>query len=263
MPIQYGGPGVTPSLGALVTTAIELQGAQAYAIPAGRWNVNLGTKTVFQEFNPITLGYQNIEVGSTSTLGGTVFSDGVNYRLFNPTGTGTGSTISAAGSGYLTPPVVTASSGGSVWRAIVGGAVSSTISITNGGTNYTYPPLVLISPPPGGGIPATAYATLTAGVVSAVTLVAAGAGYAFPPTISFVNDPREGLNGVAQGYNAAATCTLTGSGTVTGLTLIDPGAAVASAAPTLAFTSASGSGAAATVTGWVAAALDAITILPT
>jgi ABC-type uncharacterized transport system substrate-binding protein len=63
-----------------------------------------------------------------------------------------------------------------------------------------------------------------------------GAGYTSPPTITFINDPRESpnipvsgsgvnSNSVTQGANAAAVCTLTGSGTVTGVVVLDHGAA--------------------------------------
>ena len=50
-----------------------------------------------------------------------------------------------------------------------------------------------------------------------------GEGYTSPPQIVFVNDPREGLNGVSVGYNAAAVATLTGAGTVTAVVCVDHG----------------------------------------
>lgn len=264
MPIQFGGPGVNPAGFNSQSALIEMQAGQAYAIPAGRWLVNLGTYCLLQEYVPYTTGWSTIMngAGAALDLGMTVFTDGSNYRILNPTGLPTGSTISAAGSGYTSSPTVTASAGGSIWKAIIGGAINSTITVTNGGTGYVYPPLVLISPPPTPGTAATAYSTISAGVVTAVTLVLAGSGYTSNPTVTFINDPREGQNGLGTGTGAAAVAVTTGAGTMTGLVLVDPGSAV-SAEPTLAFSGGGGSSAAATATGYVAKANDLIILLPT
>ena len=123
--------------------------------------------------------------------------------------------------------------------------------MTNGGVGYTYPPVVQIAAPPAGGIQATAYCTLTSGVVTSVTIVDQGAGYASAPIITFVNDPREVSNpNISTGYNAAAVAVLTGAGTITGLLCLDHGVVGTnglSALPTLAFSGGGGSAAAATV----------------
>jgi hypothetical protein len=271
MPIQYGGPGVTPAGFSAQPYSVLLQGGSAYNIPSGRWLVNLGALSILQEYNPITGGWTSIDTGAngaatlsqgaTGIVGTTVFSDGNNYRVLNPTGLPYKATVGGTNSGYTSVPTLTATNG-AVLKAIVGGAVSSTFTVTNGGSNYTYPPLVLISPPPSLGIQATAYATLTSGAVSSITLVAAGAGYTTAPTVTLVNDPREGVNGVAQGSGAAAVAALTGAQTITGVAIVDPGSAAASA-PTVTVGSGSATVTLANGSTWLTASNDTITLLAT
>ena len=189
-----------------------------------------------------------VKVGPGANGGGTTleYSDGVNYRIANQTGAAVGALLTAAGSGYTSAPTVTASAGNSIWRAIVGGAVSTTVTITNGGVGYTYPPTMLFSAPAVGGVQATGYCTLTAGTVSSVTITNQGAGYSQPPQITFLNDAREGLNNIPFGYNASAAATLIGAGTVTALLCVDHGLGGLTALPTLSFSGGGGTGAAAT-----------------
>ena len=236
MPIQFGGPGVVPSLGNLVTTTIALNSGETWLLPSGRWGVKPGKYTSIQEYDPITGTWRAIGAGSTSAPLEVIFSDGENYRLANQTGCPVGALVKTAGSGYssTSPPTFTPNTGGSIWKAIVGGALNTSVTVSNGGSNYTYPPIVLISPPPmGNGVPATAYCTLSGGAVNTVTIVDQGAGYLSPPTITFINDPREGVNGVATGTGAAAVATLTGAGTVTALLCLDHGQGGQTAAVTV------------------------------
>ena len=271
MPIQYGGPGVTPAAFSGQPYSISLPGGQAFPIPSGRWLINLGSSSILQEYNPVTGGWNSISTGAngaatlaqgaTGIVGNTVFSDGFNYRVLNPTGLPYKATVGGTNSGYTAAPTLTATNG-AVLKAIIGGAVASSFTITNAGTNYTYPPIVLISPPPTGGIQATATAAITSGAVSGITLVNAGAGYVTPPTVTLQNDPREGVNNVPQGYGAAAVCTLTGAGTITGVTIVDPGVAAGSA-PTVTLSSGAATVTLANGSTWLAAATDTISILPT
>lgn len=250
MPLPFGGPGVTPNLGNLVTNIVALQAGEVWTVPSGRFAIQRGKYTAFQEYDPIAQFWRPSGAGETAAGIATVFSDGNNYRLANQTGCAIGALITNAGTLYTSPPVVTESAGASTWRAIVGGAVSTAVTVSNGGLNYTYPPTVLISPPPPGGIQATAYCTLSGGAVSTVTIVDQGAGYTIPPPITFVNDPRETNpppgSTATLGYNAAAVTVLTGAGTITGLICTDHGTVVTTL-PTLTFTGGGGSGAAATV----------------
>lgn len=242
----FSGPGVTPSLKGMATNRYGLEaGAVSTIFPAGWYMVRTGKYGAIQQFDPIMQAWRTIGGGVIAGGAEYIYSDGVNYRVANQTGCAVGALLTAAGSGYTSAPTVTASAGNSIWRAIVGGALNTTVTVTNGGANYTYPPQVVIAAPPAGGIQAEGYCTLSGGAVSTVTITDQGAGYSSAPTINFINDPREGVNGVTQGYGAAAVAILTGSGTVTGVVCIDHGTPLTSV-PTLSFSGGGGSSAAAT-----------------
>ena len=243
----FSGSGVLPSLKGVATNVITLQSGQVQTItPAGWYMVHTGQYTTVQQYDPITGIWRDIGNGDHNGGVKYIYSDGVNYRIANQTGCPVGALLTNAGSGYTSAPTVTASSGSSIWRAIVGGAVSTTVTVTNGGTNYTYPPIVQFAAPPPGGVQATGYCTLTSGAVTSVTVTNQGAGYASAPTVVFINDPREGVNGVTQGYNAAATCTLTGAGTVTSILCVDHGQGGQTTLPSLTIAGGGGANAAAT-----------------
>lgn len=254
--MRYAGPGQTPTLKQLVTSSVTLQsGATETLFPAGPYWIRPGIYTSIQQYDYLTGIWRGIGGGSWG-MGQEFYveSDGVNYRLANQTGAAVGALLTTAGSGYTSAPVVAASAGSSLWKAIVGGAISTTVTVSNGGINYTYPPQVLFSAPaPGTGIPATGYCTLSGGAVSTVTVTNQGAGYASAPTVTFVNDPRENPNiaipgsTVTFGTGASAVTTLTGSQTVTGVLCLDHGQGGQAAVPTLSFTGGGGSSAAATV----------------
>lgn len=108
--------------------------------------------------------------------------------------------------------------------ATVGGGVNS-ISITNPGTGYTSVPTVAFSAAPTGGTTATGTATL--GVVSA-TVSNGGSGYGTTaPTVTF-SAPASG------GRTAAGTAVLSAGGSVTSITITDPGFGYTST-PTITF----------------------------
>ena len=238
----FTGPGVSPGLNGLATNVISLQAGQTWPVTEAQfYSATLGPYTVKQILDPVSQVWRTVGSGAAGLGFGRM--DPFNYRLANQTGCAVGALLTNAGSGYTSAPVVTASSGSSIWRAIVGGAVNTSVTVTNGGTGYTYPPTVVFSAPPAGGIAATGYCTLSGSAVSTVTIVDQGAGYSSAPTLTFTNDPREGQNGVAVGVGASGTATLTGAGTITGLLCLDHGTPL-TAVPTLAF--AGGGGAAAT-----------------
>jgi hypothetical protein len=242
----YGGQGLNLSLRAIGTNRITLPSGQCYLIPAGWWEVSIGKYSILQQRDPITGLWWGIGNNGEGGQINYFQSDGYNYRIANQTGCLVGALITNAGSSYTSAPTVTASAGGSIWQAVVGGAVNTTVTVTNAGTNYTYPPAVQFSAPPAGGIQATGYCTLSGSTVSTVTVTNQGAGYSTAPIITFFNDPREGINGVTQGYNAAAIATLTGANTITGLYILDHGTGGQASLPTLAFAGGGGSSAAAT-----------------
>ncbi len=224
----------------------------------GWYAVELGKYATLQIYDPTTTTWRAAGSSNEGSYIENVWSDGINFRIANQTGCAIGAYITNAGSGYTSAPTVTASAGGSVWKAIVGGALNTSVVITNGGSGYTYPPTVWIDPPPSPGIQATGYATISAGVVTGVTIVDQGAGYVTPPAIRFINDQREVTEstwttgysaGITTGYGAAGYTALTGAGTITAVLLLDHGTTqtTMSSIPTLTFTGGGGSSAAATV----------------
>jgi hypothetical protein len=75
-----------------------------------------------------------------------------------------------------------------------------------------------IAPPPDGGTPATAAATVAAdGTISAITITSAGSGYTSAPAVSIDAPPGGGLF-------AQATAALDSNGSVTAITVTNPGA---------------------------------------
>lgn len=220
MPLIFGGQGVGIDLRGQATEEFTLQGGQVYMVPAGAWNLCMGPYLIVQELDPVQGVWQR--VGSFGQQH-RVQSDGANFRVANQTGCIVGGIVTTAGSAYTSAPTITPAAGGGIFAACMGSAITTTVTVTAGGSGYTYPPFVVFSAPPYPGIPATGYCTLSAGAVSTVTVTDQGAGYLAAPTVTFINDPREGLNGIATGSGATAITALTASGTVTGIVCLDHG----------------------------------------
>lgn len=239
MTIIFGGQGVQPTLRGQPSNVFSLQAGQVRLIPAGTWRVQVDGFSSVQEYDPITTIWRGIG-NNPATAGEYVNSDGVNYRVANQTGCIVGVLLTTAGSAYVTAPTVTAASGAAVFTTILGGTISATVSVTNGGTNYVYPPLVFFDAPAAPGVQATGKSIISAGAVTSVTVVDQGAGYTNVPNISFINDPRDTTGG-----NASAVATLTNSGAVTAVLVTDHGnpvAANSTTAPVLTFSSGSAAG---------------------
>ena len=247
----FSGPGLTPSLKGAVTNVVGLQpGETSVIFPAGWYMLRCGKYTVIQQLDPITGTWRCIGGGGGNNGVDYIYSDGVNYRLANLTGTVIGANITNVGSGYTTasPPILTVSgSQGAILKPIVGGAISTTVTVSHGGSNYTYPPNVQFDAPPPGGIQATGYATLTSGAVSSVTVIDQGAGYLTAPKVTFTNDYRE-LNpqssAITTGAGAQARTSLTGAGTITGVLCLDQGQGTADGTQTISVAGGAGSSAA-------------------
>jgi len=238
-------PGLTSTYnGPVFGNEIYLQGTQTYLIPAGQWMILPGNYTFIQILDPLTGLWKNLPASGGDTT--FISSDGVNFRLANLTGTVVGTVVTNAGSGYTSAPTVTAAAGGGSYKAIVGGAISTTVTVGTAGAGYNYTPTVVISAPPVGGVQATAYATLSSGTVGSITVVDQGAGYLVAPTVYIIADPRDATAATPGPTTAAAaTATLTGSGTITAV-LATPGATALTAVTTLSFSGGGGSSAAAT-----------------
>lgn len=228
-------------------------------VPPGNWFIDTGKYSSIQWLDPVTGLWRTIRaVGSGVHY---CNSDGTNYRVVNPLGTPVGALVTNVGSGYnQATTTVTASAGGSTWRAIVGGAVNTTVTIGNdpagnaGGTNWTYPPIVMFDAPPAGGVPATGYATVSGGAVTAITVVDQGAGYLAAPNVTLYPNPLDPLLG--QITIPACTATLTGTGEVAAVLQLTPGTALTTA-PTLTI---AGNGSSATATAVMALTVTALTV---
>lgn len=249
MTILFGGTGVTPTLRGQPTNAWSLQGGSTKIIPAGAWNIAPGLYSGVQEYDAVTGYWRAIGAGYDGAAQNFVNSDGNSFRVANQSGCVVGGIITTAGAGYTTAPAVTASNGNAKITAIIGGAINTAVTVSNGGSNYVYPPIVMFDAPNQGtgttsgfGIQATGHAVISGGAVTSIVVDDQGAGYTNTPNVYLQNDPRD-----SAGAGASATCTLTGSGTVTGLVVTDfANSYTSTAIPTLSFSGASTAGAAAT-----------------
>jgi hypothetical protein len=225
--------------------------------PSGEWIMTLPAANMVMEWwNPVQTAWQTIASASDY-----VSSDGTNIRLRNLTGAisiasfaaGSGGTngIGSAGSGAVAFSAPSAGGVQATGYVIVGGSVQAP-TITQAGSGFLVPPLVVIDPPPAGGIQATAVAALTAGGgIGSITMVNVGAGYAASPNFYLIPQPAyytgapsggvvaagfppPGLiapaNAVPGNQNLSQTAgalltsaALTGSGTVTGVVIINFG----------------------------------------
>lgn len=254
---RIGGIGIPLGLQqqASVGTTIQLAAGEVYMIPAGTYHCCPGPFTSLQYADPIS-STSSISATTTSltgqrwvTINGEnslaplhLDSDGANFRLANLSGCAVGALITNSGASYTngigataTGLTVTASAGSSTWCPVVGGAINSTVTITAGGTGYLLPPILLVSPPPAGGIPATMTCTISGGAINAVTVVNQGAGYTAAPTVTVLNDPRDtaGSGGIL-----TVNATLTNSGGLTALYPLTHGT-VQTSVPTFTFAPAS------------------------
>jgi len=241
---------------------VALVTGEIFTIPSGQYIVQPGLFTFVQWFDPITAMWRNFQTAN-SNAPVTVASDGFNYRLANLTGTVVGAVVTAGGTGYTNgiyfpsgfpisgnpsavlqagtaaaPSVTVAAGGGSILaqgQLVVGGAINTSVTITNAGTNYTRAPILQVSNPPAGGVPATCTCTISGGAINAVTVTNQGAGYTTAPTITVTN-----AQGDTTGRGAVLTvnATLALSGQVVAITFPNNGAGMTSV-PAISFSPAS------------------------
>lgn len=274
---------------------IVLPGGGVFYFPSGEYIITLpATNMVFEWWNPVAQSW--VTVLSASDY---ISADGYNLRLRNTTsgvsvasftaGSGGVNGIGFAATGAAVSIVAPLTAGGitATAYAIVGGSVAAP-TITQAGSGFAMPPLVVIDIPPPGGIQATATAALTAGgAIASITMANVGAGYASPPTFYLIpqtayyqGGPSGGVvaapiqipglvfpaNAVPGNQNTSATgaqltpTALTGSGTLTGVVIINNGTGYTAIAPAATVT---GVGAAtATLNTVVAAAVTTSFVQP-
>lgn len=259
-------------------TRVDLDSGGVFYPPPGEYVYNLPSNVQLEYFDGQAQSWQILANPST---GGFLSADGYNFRFHNVTGIVNSITISTAGSAQLngigsasSVSIAIAASNtntatnNATGYAIVGGTVAAP-TITQAGSGFTKPPLIVIDPPPQGGIQATAYAVVSStGTISAVTISNAGAGYAASPNFWVIPQPDQYQGGPSGGVAAGAIpppglvyptnalpgnqntsasgvqltpVALTGSGTITGLVVIKAGGQYTSAAPAVTVTSTAGS----------------------
>lgn len=259
---------------------VELASGGVFYPPSGTYIYNLDANTILQYFDGQAQAWETLSNAST---GGYLSADGFNYRFLNTTGTVTAMAVTAAGSGMTNGIGATATgvaasiaasgtTGGARATAyvIIGGSVQAP-TITQAGSGFVVPPLVVIDPPPAGGIQATAIAALSAtGTIASITMENVGGGYASVGTPNFWLIPQNGLyaggmqgnlgpgtspppglvyptNAVAGNQNTSATgaqltsAALTGSGTMTGIVSVNSGGGYTAGSPAVTFTGSAGS----------------------
>lgn len=111
----FGAQGVYPTSRGQPSTDFTLQPGQARLVPAGTWELILGSYSILQEYDPVQ-GNWSPNGGGVGTMAAPLYvnSDGNNYRVVNLSGCVVGAVVTTAGSGYTTAPTVTFSSGGAV-----------------------------------------------------------------------------------------------------------------------------------------------------
>lgn len=181
-----------------VGEAITLQPGGTFYFPQGNYLVIPGQETVLEYYDPISGLWRGTQVYQGQVE--QVSSDGYNYRLVNLSGVVVGANITNPGSGGTNGigPLQTGTNvgfgapaaGGALASAqgyvIVGGSVPAP-TVTQGGSGFIAPPLILCDPPPAGGVQATFISTISAaGVLTGVTQVNPGAGYASVPNFYIV-----------------------------------------------------------------------------
>ena len=235
---------------------ITLGSGGLWYLPSGEYICTLATNLSLQWYNPLAQSWQSITAASDF-----ISADGFNLRLQNTTGIVTVASFTAGSGGtngigfaatgaavaFSAPP-----SGGvqATGYVIVGGSVQAP-TITQAGSGFLAPPLVVIDAPPPGGIQATATAALTAaGGIASITMSNVGAGYAASPNFYLIPQSAYYQGGTSGGVAAApvpapglvfpsnavpgnqntsplgaqlTSAALTGSGTVTGVVMINNG----------------------------------------
>ena len=250
---------------------LPLKGAQYAFIPAGDWIVQAGSYSNVQVWDQQSYLWRYLT--GFDQVPYMISSDGTNYRVINTTGAPIGACITNKGSAtpangfygfnqagspvtiingattQAASAVLTATTPNSgTWNLFVGGAVSTSVTITTAGTAYTVAPTILVIPPASQGaqpfIPATVTCTISAGAINAVTVTNQGAGYVAAPTLMVVN-----AQGDLTGSGAVLTPILLASSqnTVTAITQANPGNAAQATVPSFTFSGTGSTGVAATV----------------
>lgn len=251
-PVQING---SPQVSA--TNRISLPPGGSVLVPAGTWNIVLGTYSMLQFLDPVTNTWVSAGTADPNSDATSCSSDGTNYRLYNPLGFVIAANIGSGGTGYTSAPTVAASIGGATFQAVVGGSVgqlnittvlssAGLLTVAGGsGAGYSVPPIINIAAPPAPGVPATAVCTISGGQIATFTIVNPGAGYTGAPLVTVIPQPldQNQVNGVAGYRPAGVTAALSGVGQITAVFVTNPGNNPLTVAPALTVSGGGGSGA--------------------
>lgn len=197
-----------------------LAAGEFIVLPAGSWKCDPGKYSVVQFFDQISGTWQSYSSARQGPQD--IWSDGFNVRVFNPTGCNVAAVVTAVGSAYVQASTsVTAAQGNSTWTAVVGGQPGS-VTISNAGKNYGIAPEVFIPAPPPGGLPMTAFATISGGSVQSISITNAGGGYPYIPAITILPSPLD-PNATSITTAVASFQSIIGAGTVVAVLCTNPG----------------------------------------
>jgi hypothetical protein len=151
----------------------------------------------------VTAAFQVAGVSVSAGGNGYVVGDVVNFAAA-PSATGSGAvaavsavdangaitaiTVTASGSLYSLPPIVSVTSAngtGALLNATLNAGSLTSIKITDVGGAYTRTPTLTIDAPPAGGTQATATVTMANGRLTSIALVNNGSGYTTVPNVVF------------------------------------------------------------------------------
>ena len=288
------------------TARVSLASGGVFYFPAGEYIVTLDANSVVERFDPTEQVWAVIE-GAVANNGDWIATDGYNLRARNINGVISSNTISNAGSGmtngigsvatgvsisYAAP----STTGGSTATAyvVIGGSVAAP-TVTQAGSGFLVPPVIVIDPPPAGGVQASAIAVMastftatgTSGIGS-ITMVNAGAGYATTPNFYIIPQPGSYQGGPSGSFAAGAipspglvfpanaipgnqntspvgaqltSVALTGSGTLLAVKMVNSGGGYTGAA-TVTFTGGAGGVAVTSVVANTAQTSSSILIQP-
>lgn len=237
------------------TNTVSLAPGQELPIPRGRYWIDPGPYCVVQFLDGVSGSWRGFNSARPSPV--VVDSDGFNFRVANLTGCAVAAIVTTAGTSYVqSSTTITSSAGGSLWQAVVGGLVNTTITVSAAGAGYGVPPLVFLPPPPNPGVPASAVAVISSGTVSSITVLNQGAGYTSAPTPQILPNPSD-PNFLSGSITSQATgvTTLVGSGTLAAVLCTNNGASF-STVPSLTVAGAGSSGAATIVPMWTCTSIS-------
>lgn len=250
----YGAPYDAP------TNYVGLPPGAAVYLQPGDFEVSIGEVSFLQYPDPVTGIWRSFPAfrGQTSRVN----SNGFNHRIANLTACPVSAVVANGGSGFAQgTATVTSNVGGSLWQAIVGGALSVS-TITAAGAGYGVTPLLYIGAPPNPGVQATGHVVLTGTSVTSVVLDNVGAGYTTAP-VALILPSQFDPNYNTTSITPASVTLVLNTATATAITAALPmnnGASLATLSA-LTLTAAGGAGTGATLTPLVLQAVASASVV--